>query len=706
MVTRSLVGRWGGAVWILSAGSLVAAACGGNSDDPPVTNTAPTAGRGGSSTHMGGSSGKSSGGKSNGGSSGQSDGGMSGDAGSGNTGTGATGGEAATDPRAPLVEITSPQAETDPDGGGVLIEAELDVVCKVTKSPERGSKDFLPSSIVMQMLDAKGNVVPNEVDGTLPTQKVDDDEYSAHFILNKVPDNGKVSFRCFASDTSNPPLSATATLTTLLDHGPKITRSEPEEASPHALEGAVHFEFSVDEAPLTRTGDSGAKIAKVELIVGGVTIDNLDENDGVYTVDVSLDDKSLFPTAPSGNTPITIRATNERKPVAVTSIESYGFVVDGEGPKITVTAPERRSVAGGLVTLAFDVVDDASGVDQDTVMVAINGDEHYYGDASGTWTNAGDHYTYEFDSRLIEDNVYQAGFTLRATDRAGNESVGESWLIYLDNVAPIVDMNPGNVRMWHESGTLIECSASFDPLGEAIGGDADNVAFVQNLGDNSALIRALVWERTNPGAGARYSKTVEDEVFVYIQPNTDEPLLTSDDDDPECDDIPKAVRDKLELIHLTVLKSQGGADFRADPGTEEPPFSGYGCSSGSADDASIHYLCQEEVSDMSATIKFDGEGHEPVVFALEPVESGFQCTGAPYELSGHVQEGWFCLAARARDEAKNIGFSRPVRVCYDDYRTPEHPACLDGKNPPSCTDGCDLPPTFPGDADDAYVLTP
>lgn len=705
MVTTSLVGRWGWVAWGLTLGGLVAGACGGSSEEkpPPVMVDSPEAGHGGSGIHTGGTGarggtgGTGTGGTSSGGTAGVSEGGMSGELG--------IGGVPEQDPRAPVIEITSPVAEDDPDGPGVLIDSEIDVLCHVTQSPADGSMPVAESTIVLQMLDAHGEVVPSVADGTLQAQKTDNaNEYSAHFLLSKVPDNGKIGFRCMAYDTSDPALPGSDVVVTLVDHGPKITRNEPEEDSPHALEGAVHFEFSVDEAPLTKTGDDGAKITKVELIVGGVTIDEADvhEKGGVYTVDVSLDDKTHFPTPPSGDTPVTIRATNARK---VTAIESYSFVVDGKGPEITVTAPERRSVAGGLVNLMFDVVDDASGVDKEEVIVAINGDEHHYGEA-GTWTHDGDHYTYQFDSRLIEGSVYQAGFTLRATDRVGNESVGESWLIYLDNVAPIVDMNPGNVRQWQKTTDALYCSASFDPLGAAIGGDSDNIAFIQNINDNSALIRTMVWERTNPGAGARYSKIVPDEVFVYVQPNTDEPLLTDgDDDDTLCDDIPKELRDTLEVIHLTALDGlKGAADFTADDPSTAPPLSGYGCEF-NPEPGTLKYLCDDEVSDLATLINFDGEGHEPAIYALEPAP-GWQCTGAPYELGAHAEEGWVCLAARARDYAGNIGFSRPIRVCYDDYRTPSHPACLNGLNPPSCTDGCDLPPTFPGDADDAYVLTP
>jgi hypothetical protein len=58
-----------------------------------------------------------------------------------------------------------------------------------------------------------------------------------------------------------------------------------------------------------------------------------------------------------------------------------------------------------------------------------------------------------------------------------------------------------------------------------------------------------------------------------------------------------------------------------------------------------------------------------------------------------------CLAARALDAVGNIGISRPLRVCYDDPLTAFVPACKsDDEPPPSCTDGCALPPAFEGGA--------
>jgi len=88
----------------------------------------------------------------------------------------------------------------------------------------------------------------------------------------------------------------------------------------------------------------------------------------------------------------------------------------------------------------------------------------------------------------------------------------------------------------------------------------------------------------------------------------------------------------------------------------------------------------------------------PVVFASGNNED-VECTGTDWEHATQAPgEGWICLAVRAEDLAGNIGVSRPLRLCYDDSSTGSVPDCfLDpvANPPPTCTDGCTLPPAFP-----------
>jgi hypothetical protein len=85
--------------------------------------------------------------------------------------------------------------------------------------------------------------------------------------------------------------------------------------------------------------------------------------------------------------------------------------------------------------------------------------------------------------------------------------------------------------------------------------------------------------------------------------------------------------------------------------------------------------------------------NEPVVYGMGGL-TGLECTGSawnPIAISENV-DGWICYAARADDKKANTGFSRPLRVCYDNPNIPGSPACADGGSiPPTCTDGCTAP---------------
>jgi hypothetical protein len=87
---------------------------------------------------------------------------------------------------------------------------------------------------------------------------------------------------------------------------------------------------------------------------------------------------------------------------------------------------------------------------------------------------------------------------------------------------------------------------------------------------------------------------------------------------------------------------------------------------------------------------------EPVVYARDPAPgNALGCTGGSWEVRGLAKHsGWVCMAAVASDVAENAGLSRPLRVCIDDDNDTSTSPCS-GVEPPTCTDGCQLPATFP-----------
>jgi hypothetical protein len=108
-------------------------------------------------------------------------------------------------------------------------------------------------------------------------------------------------------------------------------------------------------------------------------------------------------------------------------------------------------------------------------------------------------------------------------------------------------------------------------------------------------------------------------------------------------------------------------------------------------------LCTQEASDLTRVIKYNATGTVPAIFAQDVTGANtLTCTGAQWQVGvlPAVKEGWLCLAVRAVDNAKNVGVSRPLRVCYDD----ENPANGEPNCPlpaPSCTRACTAPPRFP-----------
>jgi hypothetical protein len=583
-----------------------------------------------------------------------------------------------TEPGAPEIEVTSPEALDDPADGEVIVTPEVDVVCHVEKSTLGGAMPVDKSSVTIDMLDADGKVV--ESMAATPTEVTD--EYSAHFFLTAIEDNGRVSFRCSARDTSLPAKSASTVIHTFVDKGPTIQVVEPSPKSAHALMGAVRFEFDVTPAPLT-DDDDGADVGEVTLETNGVPI-RVTTNDGeTYQAFVDYADQDVFTDIPNGEVPVIIRASNARSPEAAVREEVYSFVVDGEGPAISIESPRNEDVVGGQVQVRFSVDDVLSGVDPDTLVLELNGKEYHYGEG-GTWSRMGDNdYVFLFDSVQAEkDSKIQATVTIRATDEVGNMSEGESLIVYLDNVAPIVDLDPPPVFQEKKPAPNTEsgryCSLMFDPVGTFSANDLQTVLDVHRM-------RALVLDRTNTAPGqtiAYFSGQNPESVYLYLQADPDEPLLIDSDHNGRCDELIET-RNDLPFQHLNGIKSQGSAWYGTAEDGAVPPT---GCDYEGVGEPEP--LCYPE-NDMARVVGWAPEPSIPAIYGIGDQAVEEACTGTDWEIGQFVEEGWFCVAARAEDDVGNVGISPPLRLCYDDGAG-DPPDC-DEASAPTCTDGCTIP---------------
>jgi hypothetical protein len=423
-----------------------------------------------------------------------------------------------------------------------------------------------------------------------------------------------------------------------------------------------------------------------------------------FKVAVDFNDTSYFPQPPAGFVPIEIRAKDSRKPAPGERVYSYRFALDGAGPVITLNKPKNQDIIGGKVTMEFTVVDALAGVDTKTVSVELNQVAKFYSPTDTNWTANKNNYTYTFDSANVSGSTVQVTVNLTASDLAGNKTMGESVVLYLDNKPPFVDLDPGYVRQQRPNGTagMPVCSDQFDPLGIAAN-DGDGVPGHQAIAPFT-LFRALVWDDTNfiAGQSVLYIAGADPmSVYLYLQPDGPTmPLLIDTDGDGFCDALdtmPGGV--PLPNLRLNPVTPAGTASFAGtDPNALPDPAMNH-CVVGS-DPAQPMHLCTSNASDLTEVIRHDAATLEPVVYGIGGL-MGLECTGTgwelPSQLAGAMQkEGWFCLAVVAADKVGNKAISPPLRICFDDPMTASVPPCANSSQPlPSCTRGCIAPPHFP-----------
>jgi hypothetical protein len=715
MLTARLDSQVGRLVLGLLAGALAATACGTKDKAPSFSTTGsgnvaarPGFANGGTGADKG--SGGTAGGSGEGGEAGET--GHTGTTG-GSSGAGGSGTMPAAD--APEVHVTSPAAVTNPNDPAVLVADKVDVLCTATKSKARGAADVDEATVVLAMLDAHGTVIES-----FPGTKTGNaNEYTAEFLTLKVADNGVISFTCQASDTSSPPLVGMDQSDTFIDHGPTITAVKPPvPAAPPAgstdpvpfatsVTQALDVAFTVDEAPVAK-GDKGAAVDKVSLTVGGKQFD-LTPTNGQYTATVHLDDPKIFNPIPDGDQKIVITASDKRQPQPAEAEFTYDFIVDGTGPDITITSPQSGDIEAGKVEFTFVVKDSQSGVDVGSTTVIINQKPYTYDPKDpSSWSYASDTgtFTFSFDTTQIKNSVAQATVSVKAFDSVGNESDAKDVLIWLDNVPPIIDLDPMPVREIKDDNKT--CSLAFDPVGPAAANDLQVVHTFRTF-------RAIVWDETNVGADQPilHAAAVDpNSVYLLLQPHPEQGLLKDTTGDGTCDALVTTDHDTgqdLPNVQLLPVTPQGSSWF-GSADAEDPTLLGefpmplvgpadmpvpcqYGNSSSPPDP-----LCTGKVSDLTRVIQWDldAQVQVPAVFALPKLQDE-SCTGDAWEIGAFLDaDGWICAAVMAKDNVGNMGISFPLRLCYDD-QVGAPPPCTDPSSspPPSCAaDDCSMPPRF------------
>jgi hypothetical protein len=681
MLTRSSGvpwGRWGSGLLLLG---LVVQACSGEPERPiDVHVDDPGGARPGNAGENGeGATGPESGGTGTGG------------AGTGGTGgsSGGTGGSSGSDPLAPIVEITSPSEVEGPNDSGVIVDDEIDVLCTVTPTKD-GEGDEI-ASVIIEMLDADDKVVERYPATPTATKN----EYTAHFFTQKVDDNGRFSFTCSGEDAGA--RVGRDRIDSFIDHGPTIVPvlPAPEDGDQRIyatpLDQVLEVLFRVEEAAVA-DGDEGAAIGDVELSVALVGAEYTEE-DGEYSATVHLNDPVKYFTPPDGTESIIITARNRREPTPATATFRYDFIVDSTGPEIEILSPGPGPYAGDI-DLIFTVSDEQSGVDSESVVAIINGETYPFIEGDGSWSDlpAGT-FTFHFDTTKIASSTAQATIQVKASDLAANEAEPVTVRPYLDNVPPIVELDPLPIRDRIKASST--CSVAYDPVGPRAASDLEVVK-------DFKVFRAVVWDETNHASGdpnGRAASADQSSAVILLQPHPEQGLLKDDNGDGVCDtliDKDTETGESLQALNLVPIPPQGASWFGVAENENETldelfPKPGdciYGTSTAPPT------LCPPtNSSDLTRVIHWDIYAEVPAIYGVPPLE-GVNCTGDGWEIKSGVQEGWICLAGMARDNVRNQGISRPIRLCYDD-QTGAPPTCEDQESdpPPSCViDDCELPP--------------
>jgi Bacterial Ig domain len=588
-----------------------------------------------------------------------------------------------------------------PDGGMVMITPSGTVKVKIDM-PVGGSiepntmsilvsatitvdgADLIDLSSVSVSLVGHGATVSS---GKLVNATGQPNEFAGQLSLAGVPRGG---YAIVVSAASTKGASNQDTVDVVVDTGPQITVISPT-ADGH-YKGTITVQFVTDTS----------EVSVPQAWIGGFLLPVMSIPGAPGQYQATFDFTSLTPPL-SGEQVFEVSASHPDG--AKTDIKTT-FVVDNVGPQITMTAPIAGAVVGGIITLSANIVDDA-GVDLSSLRVVIGdqGSNPLFELPLSQDPKVAATYTALFDTRNLTGCkplpdpslcIVYPTLSFRAADKLGN-ATKVAYEIAVDNVGPIADLVPPQVRDRKIDGSSVRCSHLFDPLSPqpsyvSAGDMPDDLCRVPQVFD----LRARVEDDGNHATGLKLvpiSLVDPSATAVYVLDDISQPLVVDTDGDGNCDAInPLLVPTTAPLsgssvhqvlkVRLSPVPPAGSADFTMDPTLPATAPCAQGRDLGPP--LPLCGFFQPTIA-IGYTV-----GREPAIWAVDPVTPAY-CLGGQFDTRANNigTNGWKCIAVATADLNGNTSVSAPIRVWvdynYDETRGPCAAPPVSTASAPPCT---------------------
>ncbi len=581
------------------------------------------------------------------------------------------------------------------------VPTHSDLTLSVSVQIQNGT-DFVDTSSVKAALTAAGSIAP-VANGQLVS--AGGDVFTGALSLGNLTPG---TFTVTVTAASSTGTTGQATIEIVVDDGPVVTVSSPTQGGHYS--GSLTVEFTADFGAV----GAGAGSPNPSATVGGLAVQGLGPDTATNAPPNSYRGTVVFNAySPplTGGQLLDIKATNV---TGVTTDVQVLFDIDTQGPTITGTNPSPGEVVGGIVPISATIADD-SGV-LDSSVVAIIGDQDTPVFELPLHPNGGGVYSALFDTanltRCAEPPatslclVYPT-ISFRASDSLGNQTV-LGYDFSVDNIAPVADLDPPQMRQLRLTAFGYECSLLFDPLSvnQDVGDMPNDGCMVPQVFD----LRARIEDDGNRAAGLKVVPIAgidPVQTSVYVLGDNTQPLVVDSNGDGTCDQInpllvpttdPPTMTNQVLKVRLAGVPPAGSADFEGslDPTTLPPDAP---CSVKGSSLTPPGRLCSFE----QPTIAIGYAGAQPAVWSVEPYDPVFRCLGNQFDaLANNIPEGWACIAVETADLAGNKSVSAPIRV-YIQYNEAGGfcaPPPAGASPPPACT-GTFVPsgdPTVPGTA--------